>query len=606
MHISKEATKRNRTSNHKIRLSFNGGFINKSERVRNIKLIYQYGSQPKKVKASPIYIPMNVWDNKKREIKEEFRSKYSAFQDWINEYRSKRDSLMIDLYNEKISYQQAFDKILNYVKDGYILDTFEKFCNSKGKNRKKQVITKQAIKKHIKHINALQTYFRSIGKDEYSLLKYSHIRISSHHINTIWKLVSEHPNANNDTKNRYIESLNYASYVNPNVSDTKPFEDKYDIADDSQTEVAKNLSRKELTEGISRIGNNPYELEAYLFWLLSFSLRGVDGADICAMDKSWLVDEKGKAVNLDKIGHYFPDYKTLVDRKELRDNKNFKDVKHLLPKKFNQTLDKIYICGYRTKPTNKVGIRILFNHYPTLIIHRLLKKFIGINRPHLLYRGDDKMKLYNIDYSKDEGKDEWKNLQGTYTKQMKRLCGDNGKLKHTRHTFTTELNDVFSGNGADKMLGVSLGHRQKKVIERYVKVPQFKIDILHMEVLSSYGINKALNTLIKVCSKPLNNYNGRVAPMIDLNAIYPIISEREIEALKLPLSIWDWKKEEEYNRLINNEEDVHMIDTDENGKPVYEEVSYSDELKELIKERNQFLSKHKMKRETIDYSRPED
>lgn len=597
-----EATTRNRASNHNLRLAFNGGYNSRSDRVRNLKLVYQYGANPKKVKSSPINIPMNVWDNKKREIRKEFVKQYKAYVDWITEFESKRNDLLVELYEDRISYSQAFDRVLNYVKDGVILDSFEKFCISKRKNRKGQLITRASIQKHLKHINALQTFFTESEAHEYSLLKWSHIRISSHHIGAIEKLL-ETSSIKNETKNRYLESLNYASYVNPNVTDTQPFQDKFSTADDSQTEVDKWLERKHLSEGMLKIKNNGQWLEAYLFWLLSFSLRGVDGADICVMDKSWLVDEKGKKVEAKDIGHYFPDYYKLINRYDIHGDKRLKQYVDKAPKRFNATDKKVYLCGYRTKPTEKTGIRILFNHYPTLIIHRLLKYMVSVNRPHLLYKGDDPMKLYNIDYDTDEGKKEWKNLQNTYTKQLKKMCGDNGKLKHTRHTFTQELHQVFGGNGGDKLLGVSLGHRQKKLIQRYVKVPQYKMDILHIEVVNSYGINRVLKLLLKVCSRYKHKVKGREIPLLDLEGIRPIVTEHEIEALTMPLTIWNWTKEERYTTLLKKESDVIFKDVDENNNPIYEKQEYSEELQTLINERNKFIDEKKVKRKVVDYSR---
>lgn len=595
-----EAFTRAKRSKHNIKLIFRERWQPASTEERRLFLYHKYGSGNRTIRNTPISIPMVAWNKKKQEIKQEYHKKYIEYVEWLNNYKAKRPAILIDLYDSKINHLQAFDQILNIVKDGDVLDTFEKFCNIKKRNRKGERISKDAINKHIKHINAVQTALYDLGAIQYQKLRWSHLQLSSHHISTIEDLLLKHKGANNNTKNRYLESLNYASFVNPNTTDVPPFSHKYEVADDSQTEGDKFLLRRDLSEGILKIGNNTYWLEAYLFWLLAFSLRGVNGADIAIMDKSWLVDEKGNNVDPKDIMHYIPNYTKLVNKYTFDGDPNFKDVKHLLsklPNRFEATDKKVYLRGYRKKTSKKsVGIRILFNHYPTLIIHRLLKHMISINRPHLLYKGDDPMKLYSFDYFTDKGKAQWKDLQGTYTKELKKLCGINGKLNNTRHTFTTELSNIYGGNGAERLLSVSLGHRKKKLIEHYVKVPQYKSDILQVEVLKSYDINKVLKLLIKYCNKQTFQYKGIEQPLIKLDGMRPMVKKNELEALEIPLSYWSWRKEEEYQRLMKKENDVVFDDIDDDGNAVRGKVTYSKELKDLIKERKEQIESSKIKR----------
>ena len=595
-----EATLRNKRSKHNIKLIFKERWQPSSTTPRRLFLYHKYGSGNRTIRNTPILIPMVAWNKKKQEIKQEYHKEYLEYVEWVNNYKAKRPSIIIDLYESKINHLQAFDQILNIVKDGEVLDKFIDFCKIKKRNRKNNVITKDAVDKHIKHINAVQTALFDLGAIQYQRLRWSHLQLSSHHISNIEELLQKHKGANNETKNRYLESLNYASFVNPNTTDTPPFANKYNTSDDSQIEQDKFLLRSELSEGILNIGDNTYFLEAYLFWLLCFSLRGVDGADIAIMDKSWLVDEKGKNIDPKDIMHYIPNYTKLLNRYTREADPNFKEVLHVLPKRFNATDKKVYIRGYRKKTSTKaVGIRILFNHYPTLIIHRLLKQMIEVNRPELVYKGDDPMKLYSFDYFSDEGKKQWKNLQGTYTKELKKLCGINGKLKHTRHTFTTELSNIYGGTGAERLLSVSLGHRKKKLIEHYVKVPQYKSDILQIEVLKSYDINKVLKLLIKYCSKKTFEYKGIEKPLISVEGIRPIVNKYELEALEMPLSYWSWRKEEEYQRLMKKENDVVFDDIDDEGNPIRSKVKYSKELKDLIKERSEQIESKKIKRKVL-------
>ena len=602
-----ETVTRQKTSKHNLRIGFKDRWQPSSTKESKLYLFHKFGSGKLTKKVTPIAIPMVAWNKKKQEIKQEYHKQYIEYVQWLNDYEAKRPSIILALSEKKINHLQAFDQLLNIVKDGEVLDKFEDFCKIKKRNRKGNVITADAIDKHIKHIQAIQTALYDLGAIQYQRLRWSHLQLSTHHISTIEDLLAKHKGANNETKNRYLESLNYASFVNPNTTDTQPFQHKYEVADNSQIEQDKYLLRSELSEGILNIGNNTYFLEAYLFWLLSFSLRGVDGCDIAIMDKSWLVDEKGKSVDPKDIMHYIPNYTKLLNRYTHETNPDLKEVLHLLPKKFKATDKKVYISGYRKKTSSKaVGIRILFNHCPTLIIHRLLKYMIEVNRPHLVYKGDDPMKLYSFDYFSKEGRKQWKNLQGTYTEQLKKLCGINGKLKHTRHTFTQELSEIYGGNGAERLLSVSLGHRKKQLIERYVKVPQYRSDILQVEVLKSYSINKVLKLLVKYCSKKTYENRGLEKPLISTEGIRPIVNKYELEALEMPLSYWSWRKEEEYQRLMKKENDVVIDDFDDEGKPIRKKVVYSKELQDLINERSEQIESKKIKRESVGYKRSSD
>jgi len=70
------------------------------------------------------------------------------------------------------------------------------------------------------------------------------------------------------------------------------------------------------------------------------------------------------------------------------------DYHKIIDAKGKTFLKKQYIVGKRTK--SNVGIKILFNQFPTLLILKLLKRMVGHNRPEYAYKGSDKVKIYNI------------------------------------------------------------------------------------------------------------------------------------------------------------------------------------------------------------------
>ena len=585
-----EKVTRQKSSKHNLNLGYKK-WSPYSEKATQVWLKYSFQSANQRLRSTPLSIPPIVWDKKRQSIKDEYKKDYIVEDNWINNFHKAKTHLVLELTNNKISYVDAFNKILNIVEDGYILDKFRDFCKLKKKSR-------NAINKQTTYIEALQSFFNDIEEIEYNRLKWSHLTHDKH-IRRIETLIREKLYVKNETKNSYLGALNYASKVNPNTSHI-PFQDKFKLSDEIQED--KHLLRENLEGGISKIGNNLQWLEAYLFWLLSFSLRGLDGADICLMEDSWLVDEKGKKVKSSNVKHYLPNYNELVNRQGIHNIKAPEKVLDMLPK-FDASNKKVYIRGYRTKPSEyKIGIKILFNHYPALIIHRLLKHCISINRPHLLFKGDDAMKLYNIDYHTDKGKAQWKVLLNTYTKQCKKMFGDNGKIKNTRHTFTTELGQII-GEQKSQLLSTSLGHRSQRVLGRYVKQDQTKLDIYHLEVVKSYDINKVVKLIIQWCSNQVIKIKGRELPMIRTEGVSPIVSKYEREALEIPLTYWSPIKEYEYQRLIKKEDRQSVIGFNDKGKEIYEKAEFSKELKALIEQRNEMIKSSRIKRKYVGYDR---
>ena len=605
IYMQREKVSFKKTSNHNIGLVFNEKWKPHSLTPKTLRVYHKFGSLKKSIQRTPVVIPMVAWNKKKQEIKEDYQKEYQVYQDWIDAYKQTRKECLLLLYNDKIDVNQAFQKILNVVEDGYILDVFEDFCNVTKRNRQGKLITKNAIIKHIRQIKAVEKCMYESGLTQYQRLKWSHIKASNHHIEKIEDTLGQHKGTNNQTKNRYLESLNYASFVNPNISLDKPFENKFENIGSGNDEP-KYVERNELSSGVPKISNHSQWLEAYLFWLLSFSLRGLDGIDIAMMNKEWLCDEKGRQIDAKDVRSYLPNYKELSNKSKgiSLDKDTPQKIKDLIQKSTQKFSDKkVYIRGFRKKTSNKkIGIKILLNHYPTLIIIRLLKICVEINRPQFLYKGDDPLRIYNFDFDKEEDTIKWSQTLNTYSKQCSKMFGSNGNIKCCRNTFTQELGVIYGGN-ADGLLSVSLGHRNKKeMADHYFKTEQYKLDILQIEVIKSYNINKLLELIIQWCSNQTHQYYGAEVPLIKTEGLSQWVSKEEIEALKLPLSYWSWHKENEYQRLLKKENDVVADGFDKDGNLIYKKLEFSKELKELIKERELSIKDKAIKRPHHNYN----
>jgi hypothetical protein len=199
-------------------------------------------------------------------------------------------------------------------------------------------------------------------------------------------------------------------------------------------------------------------LEAFLFWLYSFCLRGLDGQDITLVSDELLVEDWGLddyVYNFDLEGYDTP----------------------------------LHIELKRTK-TRARTFTIMVNAYPTFSINRLLKEVIKINRPYEVNE-DDGLKLFKWDRVTNKRK--WDLYADFLQGRLTKILGSS--FKSTRHTFTST---------ADK-LGVALsdqsaliGNKSRKgSIAAYSTIDEKRLDYIHLDVLRQYDIIRTYIRLLK-------------------------------------------------------------------------------------------------------------
>jgi hypothetical protein len=556
--IREKSKLRNRKKTHRLLLTFNMKFNPKdSLNKHTLSIKYSYGTSFKRFKSSGFEVLHSEWDKKAETIKNP--EKHKELSKWIGEYKKKQEDCRFRIASGEINYEEAFDVLLGKTTTGLILDSIEQ----NGQKKKK---SKATIKKASDYIKAVQSGMMRLKQYDYSELDYEHLSNESD-IRKIESLIlKEMTWLKNNTKNDYLKYLNYGYQWNPDTKG-KPFKETVK-ADEQVPKIP--IPKVVLIEAINNIGDNSQWFEAYLFCLLSFSLRGLNGADICCLNQEWIKDESGRPVK--DFKHYLPDYHKLIDTK----GKTF--------------LNKQYIVGKRTK--SNVGIKILFNQFPTLLLLKLLKRMVAHNRPEYAYKGTDKVRIYSINYYTDKGKQQWKDLLNTYTKQLKKITGGY-KISQARNTFTDIMRNHLKVEG--DMLSVSLGHRtSKKMYNAYSSVSQEELDIYHIEVLRVFGINGIIQNLHeahndKKLSVITDFITGEAKGGISW---FNTIEAKELEALELPLSNWDFRDEIKYNHLMN-EVSLSASGTfnEKTGKIeiLSMEDSYPKELKDLIAKKDSIL-----------------
>ena len=563
--MKEEITLRNRKSSHNISLAFNVKWNPKGITKQTLYIRYKYGSTPARYKTTGFKLQMQDWDKNKEVIKN--KEKHIELSKWIAEFKQKQEDVLIQIALGKIDLKDAFAILTGKTTKGSILNSVEE--NGKLKNK-----TTNSINKAYERIRAVQTGLVKLGYNQYSSLDYEHL--SNHaDIQTITKAVQEDFDVKNNTKNGYLKYLNYAYQWNPDTPDkVEPFKE-FLTGDEYVPQPPVN--KHKFNDGIINIGDNSQWFEAYLFWLLSFCLRGLNGADICLMDKSWITDVFGDKIS--DLRHYLPDLHKLIDT----EGETF--------------TNKIYITGKRTK--SGVGIKILLNQFPTLIILRLLKRMVAHNRPSFAYTGSDPIKIYNIDYYTERGKADWKNVLNTYSDQFKKMNGFT--MSSARNTFTDILKNTLKAQG--DMLSVSLGHRPSKATHnKYASVSQETLDILHTEVLRVWNINGVIQLMHQIhkekslsvitTSKDLAYKGVQNIQITGKLGWFNTIQPKELEALNLPLTNWGYQKEDALQKLLAQQK---MMSTGtfnpETNQIEYstDTTNYTKELKDLIKEKENIL-----------------
>ncbi len=553
---------RNRRKHHKFKLAFNTK-KNNSTIPQTLYIFYRYGKFQKKT-PTPFKVAMNDWDFNTQKLKSSVsKSKqYEVKRQWISSFHGSSEKISVQLHNDEITLDNAWAILLNTHTKGVVIDSFidncisNSFSISKRDKHYNRIIT---ITNHLRRADFFKNK-RDKNGEKINELCYEHLQ-APNTISEIEKTIIALP-IKGASMNDYFETLNTVCEVNPEIS-IKPFNNKQTEED---TEPKDPLFVKDLKIAQANIGDNYRYLEAYLYFLYSLSLRGLNGSDICMLNESLLEDESGSKDF--KLLHYMPDYSKLVKSKE----------------KFDK---KVYIVGRRSKSNKR--IKILFNQFPTLVIHRLLKACIIKNKPHLAYTGKDRIKLYNIDYKTSEGRKEWHNIRDRYSKDFQKISSF--RVGQTRNTFVRQLEVM----GVDtKACSIALGHSVKKqTVDHYSKYTQEETDIYHTEVLQRMQISGLIKLLFegygnKTFSVSQDIFSGKWVP--NNNWLHKI--ETEYKALDLPLTSWDFKKEVKLRDLLKKENsDIDMY-YDNEGKAITSAMDpskYSKELKALIKEKKDIL-----------------
>ena len=429
---------RKKKSNHNL------SYFTKSLSGKRISLYvrHKYGTENPTYVKTGLVIPEAAWDKKKKEVKSrvdddsDYRKKFRQ----IDKYRQ----LLIDqLNNYEIQPKEALERVkLYHTVDGYSIREYfeEEFLKKKSPD--------YDTTKYYSIFNKLEEGLIETSNQHLVPLLISYFKTNKDDIvQTMYKFQT--PN----TGTEYLKKLNTVlkSY------DSKEFPDKYfkEYYKTEATTPKKPVPIPIIINAIKKI-KSLKQLEAYLFWLYSFCLRGLDGQDVTLVEDSLIVED----LAIDDF---------------IFEQEGYDSPVHI---------------ELSRKKTRKRKFEILINAYPTLSINQALKTIIGINRPNEVNH-DDGLKLFKWDRITDKRK--WDLYSDFLQGRLEHLIGRS--FKSTRHTFTST---------AEK-LGVSVSDQsalignvsRKGSISHYSEIDKRRMDLIHLAVISQADIIRIYINLLK-------------------------------------------------------------------------------------------------------------
>ena len=510
------------------------------------KLFIQYRGIKKYIKSTNYKILPSHWDRKKRKIKDKYISDYPKLQREISRLEKRIREHLVELQNETMTPKSALESIVSKPQKDKTLKDFLEQLSIK--------ISESQTVKYSSFIQAIENIWGEQIKLSYLNDQSFCAKLSK----KIKKTVSS---------NEYFAMLD--RFTNEaDIQNKEPFKrgglrNKGIKQKRRIKKASKELDQRRFKSAPNDI-NTHLQLVSYLWYLYSFCLQGMDGIDLVNLDEKSLKSSSDKPLT-----HFHP-------------NGNFINP----VRDFN---NKFYIIKGREKSGELV--LALYNVFPVLFIRDWLHYLIGIHYPQYVYKGKDRIQLFNFKTVKPNGEKDlevingpWKQIRDNIRKFQMKLFGSSTKM--ARHSFTRHCEET----GLSKFeIQRMLGHSVKEAVGSYLNDNTDIIarDINQMQVIEDFGVMRTLTMIFNMLRD--KSYLGE--PFIKISPDM-FIAITLLEKGEGKLMDWSKEKEKRYQTLMTKIEDGRDILKD--GKIVFESIpenEYPEELKALIRERNQVSSR---------------
>ena len=561
-----------RTKSHNFTLKCHArDYKKKSSDLITIILDYTHGSARKRI-STGVRVPRGAWSVKKRVLDLKSYPHLVEAQERLDEIMSKTYAQAQLLSKKKISSETALDEILQRMPDESLMEYYDEWY------KKTKGVAYSTYEQRRGVLQAIQNRMVEIGRKEYSVLKFEHFADSTSLERIASLIKSDAFGLEPNGAYNYLKKLD--EIYNKKYKKVSPFKTA-DLRGSYEQPENWGVEFRDLLVGIAKI-NTLQDLEAYLFYLYSLCLRGLNGKDIFRMRDD------------DFIGVNDIDY--------IPNSIGYDEKQHYKKR--------------RGKSKNKM--QILSNLYPTLHIKRWLQWVLEIERPHLVKRENEGEALFRK-FNDEEVYKYWSiGLRTRYTEHLKNLIG-NG-LNSARHTYTQNGQDIdIPTSKLQSSLGQVPNDRRGKSIRSYARDRVEELDLIHIDVLDNCEIVELYFQLVDFLQdkKP---FRGK------RKTFFPKWFKKRHRALgymrgeRLGLQGWTYKDEFKLQRLERKHNDLEYLANIKSGHIKREisksgSVTYSSTLgggitldppKELqeLREKKARIEKEQYEKEIKDF-RPE-
>lgn len=439
--------------NKKVTLNFTFRNYNKVKNSdvdqRLILRLLPFGKQAQ----TSYQIAPKKWDMKAQQVKRKYWDEHQELVKQINAYKDKFVGVYKLIETGEIHPNAVCASVLHTTID---------FDNSKDVDalafiEDKSVMFGKArttVEKHLSNVRGVIKHYGIHSKKPLKKITTQMLRQESFVLDTVEIL--RKANITDNTRKGYMKTLNLISRKALPKEFHDPFKAYYPM--DSKTKTRKGADKENLFDGIEKI-KSYRDIEACLLWLYAYCLQGFDAADITNIDESKLLHFNGE-----HITHYHPFGDLIGTRVRDKDNPMIKRVERR-----NHLGKELYLTGVRSKAAGEVDC--MYNMFPILLIRDWLHYLISITSPELVYKGKDRLRLFNIttiDKKGNKDHESYKKLKKWYdyrSRRMRKMFG--ASLQFSRHTYTQTGKRRFGYS--EGQMDYQLNHSVKSTSNTYQK-----------------------------------------------------------------------------------------------------------------------------------------
>jgi hypothetical protein len=517
-------------------------------------------------------IPIKHWDLDTMSVKPKFTELYIDTIEELNEIKARIPAYIIKLNKGEVSDEDALIEVIGRQKrlDGNLLE-FAKELKPK-RYSVKYVLTETKIGRILERVGALE---RKILKGtKYVPLTFDKLQSKSN-IKKIAEVMYE-SELKDDSICKYMEAVDkLCSFKKDKWT---PFKNNELISYKKSVTSQYALSFKEMESGLNNV-DTLQDLEAYLMWLYSFCLLGLNFRDIFNIDENKVMQFVDPAKQERQT--FLPYHPEVQGSGE---------PLHIF----------IYRGKLKKEDKKKAPIVRMINLHPIYEIHKMLKHIVKLTRPKYAYNGRDKLRIYNFKTRDDNykeiksGIDKSKLIGSTYYKKWIKILGY--PITNTRATSMKAGRQA--GANFDE-LEAQLGHviGVSKVFPTYYSAEQKRVDTNHIFSLMKYDINQILMYTINKFKDKVKGTEYWIPRSTTKEATDWFLGS----GFDLPLSLLSPEEYNEMQDLLQAQEGSSF--QDEHGKIAYRKANpdkYPKRLKELIDKQHKLQYTHLHGAEAFD------